>query len=34
MTLHQTTDADMEWKDYTVVQTMGQLKVKIREAKD
>ena len=34
MTLHDTPDADMDWKDCTVVLTMADLKVKIREAKD
>ena len=34
MTLHDTPDESMDWKDCTVVLTMDDLKVKIREAKD
>ena len=34
MTLRDTPDGNMDWKDCTVVLTMGDLKVKIREAKD
>ena len=34
MTIHEITDADMEWKDCTVVLTMDDLKVKFSNVKD
>lgn len=34
MTLHKTSEADMVWRDRSVAQTMGELKVKLREAKE
>ena len=34
MTLHGTSEADMEWKDYNIAHTMGDLKVKVREANE
>ena len=34
MTLHGTSDADMELKDCVVVKAMGELKVKLRDTKE
>ena len=34
MTLHGTSDADMELKDAVVAKTMGELKVKLRDTKE
>ena len=34
MTVHGTSEADMEWTDCGIAQTMGELKVKLREAKE
>ena len=32
MTVHETSEADMEWKDRVVADTMGELKVRVKEA--
>ena len=34
MTLHGTSDEDMELKDCAVAKTMGELKVKLRDSKE
>ena len=34
MTVHGTSDADMELKDCAVAKTMGELKVKLRDSKE
>ena len=34
MTLHGTSDADMELRDCGSVKTMGELKVKLRDSKE
>ena len=33
MTVHGTSEADMEWKDRITAQTMGDLKVRLQDAK-
>ena len=34
MTVHGTSEADMEWKDRVVADTMGDLKVQVKEVHD
>ena len=34
MTVHDTSEVDMEWKDRVVADTMGELKVKIKEVSE